>query len=318
MLVRIISNWSASVLMRQTPDISGTWGDIHFTLDELESCDAVIVLNHVTEFSRVQCSPDNVWVLMQEPYVPGTFDWMMENHKQYARVFTHHPPSVCDRGKYVRCQPAVSWHVKRSYDELKTMDVMNKDKELSWITSNLAVFQGHKARMDFLEYLKSRNLRMDLYGRGLNYIEDKWDGLAPYRYSLAIENSSGPDYWTEKIADCFLSWTVPIYYGCANLEDYFPADSFIRIDITRPEEAYDTIMSTLANDSWEARLPALEKARGLILDRYQFFPQMQDLIQRYFRRTQVKRLTLRPFRRKKNWLLSIRQRISQLHNRSVE
>jgi hypothetical protein len=78
---------------------------------------------------------------------------------------------------------------------------------------------------------------VDLFGRAARPIDDKWDGLAPYHFSLAIENTVATDYWTEKVADCFLSWTCPIYNGAPNLADFFPRDSFIQIDIARPREA---------------------------------------------------------------------------------
>ena len=76
---------------------------------------------------------------------------------------------------------------------------------------------------------------------GFKSIEDKWAGLAPYKYSLAIENAVTPDYWSEKIADCFLTWTLPIYYGCLNLEDYFPKQSFIRIPFKPKHKASNVV-----------------------------------------------------------------------------
>src|SRR5687768_17715451 len=66
-----------------------------------------------------------------------------------------------------------------------------------------------------------------------------------YRYSLAIENFSGPYYWTEKVIDCYLSWTMPLYFGCTNLADYFPAESFVQIDIHRSEEHTSELQSRL-------------------------------------------------------------------------
>jgi len=311
MLVRIIKNWSAPDLMRQTPGTSGCWGGIRFTFDPVEECDAVIVLNRVPEPLSVRCPPENVWALMQEPYVRGVFEWVVEGHEQYTHVFSHHQSSKTG-GKYIRCQPALPWHVNKSYDELKSIAVPDKQKSISWITSNLTSFPGHKVRMDFLAYMQSRAFPIDLYGKGINYIEDKWDGLAPYRYSLAIENSSGTDYWTEKLADCFLSWTVPIYYGCTNLEDYFPAGSFIRIDITQPEAAVEIITAALASDKWEARLPALSVARELVLERYQFFPQMQILIDRHYKNLPKKNLVLQPYRERQDHFQKIRGYLSRL------
>jgi len=130
-------------------------------------------------------------------------------------------------------------------------------------------------RLSFLRFLqKDGSLPIDLYGRAVRYIEDKWDGLARYRYSIAVENASGPDYWTEKIGDCFLAWTVPLYHGCTNLEAYFPADSFIRIDIGRPRDALEAIRRIVREDDWERRLPALSEARRRVLHEYQLFPHL--------------------------------------------
>lgn len=312
MLVRVIKNWSDPDLMRQTPGASGNWGGLHFTCDPVGECDAVIVLNHVPEQLSVRCSPSNVWALMQEPYVPGVFEWMVGGHEQFAHVFTHHPAKKSAGEKYIRCHPAVPWHVNKSYDELKSIAVPDKQRSISSITSNLEAFPGHKVRKDFLALVRSSGLPIDLYGKGVSFIEDKWDGLVPYHYSLAIENSSSPDYWTEKIADCFLSWTIPIYYGCTNLEDYFPAESFIRIDINHPQEALATIAAALSSDKWQSRLPALAEARQRVLDRYQFFPQMQKLIEYYYASHPKKNLVLQPYRGQRSLLNKIRGHMSRL------
>ena len=59
--------------------------------------------------------------------------------------------------------------------------------------------------------------QIDLFGRGLNDFEDKWDVLANYKYTVAIENDFCDDWVTEKYFDCILSNTLPFYYGCPNL-----------------------------------------------------------------------------------------------------
>ena len=154
-----------------------------------------------------------------------------------------------------------------------------KNRPLSWIVGNLHDLPGHMKRGVFLRAVQAdKTLDIDLYGRAVNFIEDKWDGLAPYRYSIAAENTSWPDYWTEKIADCFLTWTVPFYHGCGNLEKYFPADSFIRIDLDKPDEAIAIIKRYLREDDWSRRLPALEEARRRVLYDYQIFPVLTKLL----------------------------------------
>src|SRR5258708_1735459 len=178
-------------------------------------------------------------------------------------------------------QPVLPWHVAKSYDELTSVTrnkLDGKRDELCWITTDKRAFPGHKARMDFKDYLLSTHFNFHLYGTGFQPIADKFDGLFPNKYSLAIENSSVEHYWTEKLADSFLSWCLPFYWGAPNLEEYFPYKSFIRIDIHKPAEALKIIQRTIANKEWEKRIDAIEESRKLILNKYQFFPVITELI----------------------------------------
>jgi hypothetical protein len=277
-LVRIVKNWDWPDLMRQTPGRRGIWDEIQFTVDPVDECDFLLILNsNMSKEVRIKCARENIWALMQEPYVKGFTDWMVESHEYFFRVYSHHTPS--GDSKYMVSHPAVPWHINRSFDELVDVDMPAKPKVISWIVGNAMDIPGHFKRHAFLRFIqKEKSLDIDLYGRAILYINDKWDGLAPYKYSLAIENSLCPDYWTEKLADCFLTWTVPLYYGCPNLQAYFPEESFIRIDISQPRTCVEHIQRIIMNDNWEKRLPALKRARQLILSKYQLFPHLVNKI----------------------------------------
>jgi hypothetical protein len=299
-LVRIVKNWDWPDLMRQTADQKGVWDGIQFTVNPVEDCDFLIMLNNSMETdTRVRCPKENIWAIMQEPYMKGHSDWMVEKHEFFSKVFTHYMP-VNDK-KYISSHPAIPWHVNKTFDELISAKVPVKSKKLSAIVGDAMDVPGHIKRRKFLQYIQNdKSLELDLYGKKINFIEDKWDGLAPYKYSLAMENTSGSNYWTEKIADCFLSWTVPIYYGCTNLEDYFPKGSFIRIDINQHESSLGTVKKVLQEDSWKKRLPALEKARNLILYKYQFFSHVSNLIRSYGSEgKERKRITIPAYKRGK-------------------
>ncbi|MBT3267855.1 glycosyltransferase [Candidatus Poribacteria bacterium] len=85
------------------------------------------------------------------------------------------------------------------------------------------------------------DIPFDVFGKpafvGLpNYIrsleaEEKRSVLAGYRYSLCLENCYDPfwsrGYLTEKLTECLACRTVPIYLGCANIEEYIPTSCFI-------------------------------------------------------------------------------------------
>jgi hypothetical protein len=233
---------------------------------------------------------------MQEPYIEGQHDWMIKGHKHLARVYTHHLPS--DDPKYIISQPAVPWHVNRTFDQLVSLEIPPKSKTISCIVSNKTAWPGHKKRLLFVKaILNETSLELDLFGEGFRYLEDKWDGLASYKYSLAIENSSSPNYWTEKIADCFLCWTVPIYYGCLNLEDYFPEKAFIKIDIDKFQPSFECIQAIIEQDDFVSRISALKESRELVLYKHQLFPYMANLI-KYQKNGDYKKnyVKLKPYR----------------------
>lgn len=270
-LVRIAKDWDWPDLLRQTPGGRGRWEDIQFTLEPVSRCDVLVLLNNrQKEPLSVICPYNRVWALMQEPYISGHSDWIREGHDAFHRVYTHAP---LHHPRYRRSQPAVSWHVNRSFDELTQLPPPRKTRDLSWVVGNADELPGHIRRLRLLRHIRqAAPFPIDLYGRAVSAIPDKWDGLASYRYALAIENSQSPDYWTEKLADCFLARTIPLYYGCLNLEDYFPREAFIRIAIDRPQATLEQIRDILRHDNREDRQNALEEARNLVLHRYQLFP----------------------------------------------
>lgn len=100
-------------------------------------------------------------------------------------------------------------------EELK---VYSKTKEVSCITSTKAFLPGHRTRLELVEQIQHR---VDLYGRGIKEIPSKLEALKEYRYSVVIENDTSENYYTEKLTDCLLTGTIPIYYGCPNIGEFF-------------------------------------------------------------------------------------------------
>ena len=225
---RVFKFWPYPDLRWQTPGRSGRWREVQYLFDESGSCDYTIIHGSAGSMRWTRCPPSNVWLLIGEP--PS--ERMLHLHEPtpgIRRVYT--TDATRKAGRFVLSQPGLPWHVQRDFDFLDTLAPMPKVRELSWVTSDRADTEGHRLRMAFLQRLRA-GVEFDLFGRGFDPIADKWDGLAPYRYSIAFENFANSHYWSEKVMDCFLAWTMPIYYGCTALEQFFPAESFVRIDPT--------------------------------------------------------------------------------------
>lgn len=50
------------------------------------------------------------------------------------------------------------------------------------------------------------------------------------QFHICIENSKQKNYFTEKVVDCFITKTVPIYWGCPNIGDFFDIKGIIIVD----------------------------------------------------------------------------------------
>jgi hypothetical protein len=136
---------------------------------------------------------------------------------------------------------------------------------------------GHRARYNFVERLKQYfGERLDVFGWGGLEIPDKWDGIAPYKYHIAIENSAQPDYWTEKLSDAYLAGAFPIYHGAQNITDYFPADCLQSIDINKVEASIAKIEDILKSNAFNAK--RLKNGRDLVLEKYNLFALCAEFI----------------------------------------
>ena len=102
-----------------------------------------------------------------------------------------------------------------------------KTKLISMISSSKCFTKGHKIRHDIINNLPPC---VDLYGRGFQEIKNKSEGLNSYYFSIAIENDDTNSYFSEKLLDCFLTYTIPIYWGAKSVDNVFNKHGIIRIN----------------------------------------------------------------------------------------
>ena len=281
--VKITTAKNSNYLLRQTENEAGIsrCGKYQFFIDdEVKDPDFFFFLNkYVKTTTTYEIAPQNTILMTSEPRSVVNFP------KKYRIQFG----LVCScqekiTGTNVIYTPAaLSWFVglrwkngqvyySKTYDDIKHSPLPEKKKLISVITSNKAFTQGHLDRINFVKKLKARyGDQIDVFGRGFNDFEDKWEVLAPYKYHIALENSSSKYYWTEKLSDCYLTGTFPIYFGCQNIQDYFPEQAYQTIDIYNFEKAVEVIDNVLANGTYEKNIDALKKSRELVLEDYNLF-----------------------------------------------
>lgn len=75
--------------------------------------------------------------------------------------------------------------------------------------------------------------QVDMGGRFMNNIggpiKNKTEFLSSYKFSIAMENSEGQGYISEKILDSLIAGTIPIYYGGYMIDEFINPKTFILI-----------------------------------------------------------------------------------------
>ncbi|WP_299048797.1 glycosyltransferase family 10 [uncultured Polaribacter sp.] len=274
MIVKIERYYDFPDLKRQTPKETFKWKDITFTEEDIEECDFLVILEYPKKDFSIKVPKNNIIHICQEP--PNE----ISKYRQFANKNVSYNFNQIKKSNVnqIKSHGALPWFVNKNYDFLKNIDLNDLCKEdtITWVTSNQKSSFGHKKRMEFFEKIKDISyLRM--YGKGFKYIEDKWDALSVSKYSIAFENFESEIYWTEKITDCFLSFTMPIYFGCSTISDFFPKDSFIQLD---PKDKHLNLFfkEIVESNKYEKNLDAIIESRNLILEEYQLFPFISNQI----------------------------------------
>ena len=186
---------------------------------DMDENDYVVVYPSSTRllngFGGVKCK---VVLLMAEPlaiqYRYYWLIWMLRykfafilcRYKQYANKYNN----------VIHFVSAQSWVAGNSVNFSA-----EKKHICSIISSGKTDLVGHKLRHQVIAWLKYESYEVDVLGGGYNPFEYKQEGLLPYTYSVVIENVQELDYFTEKLLDCFLCGTIPIYWGAPNIGHYF-------------------------------------------------------------------------------------------------
>jgi len=127
-----------------------------------------------------------------------------------------------------------------------------KTQLLSIIASGKTSSHGHKLRHEVVEKLKGK---MEVYGRSYRPVQSKTDALAPFMFSVAIENGRVEAMFTEKIIDCFMTGTVPIYFGCNAISQFFNPEGMFEFDTVQELE---DLLPRLTPERYALMLPAIQ------------------------------------------------------------
>lgn len=144
------------------------------------------------------------WIIEPEAISPRVYEVALKQKKdEFDFILTNHS-KYCDNEKVLYYFFGGAW-IKEDQ-----RIIYNKTKGISATISNKNWTEGHNLRHRIADKFSDT---IDLYGTAYKFVPEKLDSLKDYRFSVIIENSKEEGYVTEKLIDCMLTGTVPIYWG---------------------------------------------------------------------------------------------------------
>lgn len=264
--------------LRQIAGGTDTIGAWRFTIDRMESdCAFVVVYDDPAAAFETTIPRARRMLITSEP--PGIKPYRDDYLAQFGTIFG----PVGGGTNWIRTQAALPWFygvgfepdglvANETFDSLYALEPPQKKAAISVVLSRKSQLPKHRSRLAFVEAAKKRlDDRFHVFGRGFQDVRDKSEAIRPFAYHLVLENNDIEHFWTEKTADAYLGWALPIFSGCSNLGDYFPPNSFIPLDISREEAAIGALERILEEAPHASRLPEIREARMRLLEQHNLF-----------------------------------------------
>ena len=275
------------ILSKMTPNRSGKWKDI-VGVTKPEEADFCIIQDR----SGHNCPDEKCIYVGAHPYIPNYDTYVDFGSKGVARL------DLKDTFGFGE------WWIDYDYDTLCAMKRPKKYKDLCCIMSDAEGRPDHLARKEYMERFCGFH-SVNLYGRikpkmgtnmysryrgelGQNIPTKYWFGketvLTEHKYAIEFDNATingTPEYvshptkhyFSERFFDDILLWCTPIGVICSqNIGDYLPENSFYTADFTRNGD--DVVRISKEEPNWKA----LDQARDLLLNKYQIWARIHELI----------------------------------------
>lgn len=167
------------------------------------------------------------------------YDWVIDNQGRFSEVWTA-SRRVLEQVAHARFLTNAGCWIKP-----EDRKIWPKSRGISQIASNKRGAGGYNLR-----HLAAKTFpKIDTYGSEYHPILPTWNdkiyALRDYRFHLVIENQRKDYFFTEKLIDCFMTGTIPIYWGCPYIGDFFNLSGILVLPVEDPMAAIGNTVSAL-------------------------------------------------------------------------
>lgn len=273
-----------------------TQNDFAFLYDKYRDKPITIFNDYIPKsYNELKYNPYNFLIIHEPNEFFGLHNWVLQNYNLFDGIFTWSELILNN------CSNAILFDhgIRSEGDEwLNTFEnIIDKEYEITFLSGAKTLVEGHKFRQEIYKlkdqiqipnrwYYVLDDFNWDDYdkggiGRSIRAESATFNNV-PKRicynknmFHVAVENVRVNNWYTEKIGDAFASKTLPIYWGCPNIGNYFDKRGIITF---KTKEELVSIINNLTPDDYYSRLPFINYNYELVKN--SFFPHtLSNLIQ---------------------------------------
>jgi len=285
--------------------------EIHFTRfgDKQYKTNIVTNENLYENINFVNKQNYKVFVCSNEPTTSASRELtevIINNSFQYDLILTSQKEIIENTTNAVFFPYGTTWLNKNkqlhsdclgSFDESLLDQMPGKFFNISFVTTGRRQKEGYEHRHHIWNNRSIIRVPTTFYSstrdhtRLFGYSDTFHDGMLPNddkmnlfksQFSIAIESTKEDSYFTEKLIDCLLTKTVPIYWGASNIGEFFDTRGFIIFN--NLYEFYEKVNS-LTPKTYESMKPYIdanyEKAKEYGRS---FFSRIQEKIEEQYKK----------------------------------
>jgi len=212
----------------------------------------------IDNFSKPHLPGINIALLCEPERIGKSKDFFISNKHQYHVILTYNQDVLNS------CENAELFEFGSSWiNDLEL--TKNKKFEVSFLVGGKRGLDGYDlrhrvwAQQDDVKIPKNFfNSSHMPYGTNTNckILHGSKEPLFTSQYHICIENCKERNWFTEKLVDCLYTKTIPIYWGCPNIEDWFDTGSIL---IVNDYSELLSCVNNLSEDFYDNHINSINK-----------------------------------------------------------
>jgi hypothetical protein len=190
--------------------------------NELKNIAFSFFFDYIPSFEELNINPINIFVHEEPNEYFGHHDWVIQNQNYFSIILTWSDKVLNNCSNAIFVPYCETWLKPEQYKK-----DYSKQFLVSHVRGNLLKTQGHAYRFEYHD--RTNELKIPFKSWETAGIREQIETCAAAKcelfgnaqFGVVIENTSHRNYFTEKIMEMFLLKTIPVYWGCSNIGDFF-------------------------------------------------------------------------------------------------